>query len=460
MWIVACIACLSCVAGQDLFLSVQGPLDGQTGNMEHLQSCSWIPVTTHGPGTDCANSNVKSQGGVTSASHCGALYLKDVDCLFTTWNIQQSRCYCKQTCNPRKQDANCRSFEKSCQPSPPPVPPTPAPRVPARQLPGGGKLPMLVMGDGMSWGSPSNFTFWVQTVGPGAGINTAWDYGTQRLIPAQIAASGFARTDVFLTTMVPCSGYDGGVEPMNASMARWYIKQDLEQLQTSYVDLLLLHHVCAKWNETAEVWSVLEATLESGQARAIGVSNFDTPDLARLQSITKHPIAVNECHFAVGQMDYEMISFAEAAGIALEAYSPLKSPIAFDNPVLQRLAAQHNVSVPTLMMRYLGMRNISVLTATDNPAHVMDDIAMFSFELTEDDLAELDRLQAGNRTCSDCYARPCRICQNAVQKYGCKTTGATGWPTGSKCMACAREHNSSLMAACVDDYMLAKACSA
>jgi diketogulonate reductase-like aldo/keto reductase len=147
--------------------------------------------------------------------------------------------------------------------------------IPYQTLPGGGKLPLLIMGDGVNWGRGTNWTQWIDLVGAGAGIDSAWDYGSEPAIPPAIAKSKFSREDIFITSKIPCDHWDGGVEPMNRTQAEWYIARDLAELNTSYVDLMLLHHICATPAETIEVWKALEGMKQRGQARAIGVSNFE-----------------------------------------------------------------------------------------------------------------------------------------------------------------------------------------
>ena len=81
---------------------------------------------------------------------------------------------------------------------------------------------------------------------------------------------------------------------MNASLAMGYIDDELAQLNTSYVDLLLFHHRCRTPEETASVWAAFEAAKASGKAHHIGVSNFNTHDLATLAHTAKEPIEVLE----------------------------------------------------------------------------------------------------------------------------------------------------------------------
>ena len=82
---------------------------------------------------------------------------------------------------------------------------------------------------------------------------------------------------------------------MNSSLARAYIKSNLNQLQTSYVDLLLLHHTCSTPEETIMVWRVLEEAKKNGSAKLIGVSNFVSEDIRALLAEAKETVSVNQC---------------------------------------------------------------------------------------------------------------------------------------------------------------------
>ena len=121
--------------------------------------------------------------------------------------------------------------------------------IPTTTLPSGTKLPMMYMGAG-------NLTDWAKLVGKGAGVKTAWGYHNQPSILPQVYAAGLKREDIFLESMVPC-GFVDHPAPQNKSTAADFIRQDLQLLNTTYVDLIAIHHQCNTPEETAEVWSAL-----------------------------------------------------------------------------------------------------------------------------------------------------------------------------------------------------------
>lgn len=235
---------------------------------------------------------------------------------------------------------------------------------------------------------------------------------------------------------------------MTAKLAMGYIDDELSQLETSYVDLLLFHHRCNTSAETAEVWSAFEDAKRQGKARHIGVSNFNTHNLKTLAKTAQEPIEVLEAHFGVGIFDFEVVEFANTHGIHPVSFSSL-SPTSTDlhglHPTITKVSAAHNITPEQVMYAYVAAKNITVLSSFD-PAHpkwLADDIAIFGVTLTSDEMTELDRVTPGKRTCPDCYTFECQACANALESLNCPVGPRHGgfiWgrsnPQAEECMAC------------------------
>ena len=313
---------------------------------------------------------------------------------------------------------------------------------------------MLYMGFG-------NFTLWLEATGPGAGVKTAYEYGNQQTIMPLVRAAGMDREDIYLETMVPCGKPDHAY-PMNKTRAAWYIQQDLDLLNVSAVDLLLIHHKCSTPHETQQVWMALEDAKRQGLARDIGVSNFEVADLEVVKAIATEPIAVNEAHFAVGVMDYDVISYCAANNITLVSFSSLSAGVSFDDATLRNVAAKHNATAAQVMLRFVSQHNISVLSSISEPQFVFDDLHIFDFELSDEDMATLKALQKGKRTCQDCYTDECQDCGHALQAAGCPVQKfplpGRDNPKSAECVACAAAHNETVMDTCGAQYMVDKAC--
>ena len=114
------------------------------------------------------------------------------------------------------------------------------------------------------------------------------------------------------------------------------------------------------------------------------------------------------------------------------------------------------------VFRYVSAKGISVLSSISKPEYTAEDIGIFAFELSAQDEAELDGLQTGRRTCPDCYTNECQACSHALADAGCPVgsfpTAGRDNPHGAECMACAAEHNSTIMKTCREDWMVPKGC--
>jgi diketogulonate reductase-like aldo/keto reductase len=256
--------------------------------------------------------------------------------------------------------------------------------IPTHPLAGGGEMPMLMMGG-------NDFAGWFAAAGKGAGIQTFHGYGNGPHIAPQLQKAG--RHNVFVSTGIPCGccGSDApAVQPMNTSLAKGYIDDELSQLNTSYVDLLLFHHRCRTPEETVLVWRALEDAKRAGRARHIGVSNFNAHDLQLLVTHAEEPVEVVEAHFGtalpcplpcspahpqgvcccrsagVGIMDFEVLEFTRAHNIHPVSFSSLSeasTDLAALHPAVAQVAAAHgNVSSAQVMYAYVHSKNITVLS--------------------------------------------------------------------------------------------------
>jgi diketogulonate reductase-like aldo/keto reductase len=326
--------------------------------------------------------------------------------------------------------------------------------IPSRPLSGGGEMPMMIMGG-------DDFAGWFKIAGKGAGINTFHGYGNGAHIAPQLAAVG--RENVFVVAGIPCgccASDSPKWQPMNKTTATWYIDDELRQLNTSYLDLLLVHHRCKTDIETASVWEAFEDAKHAGKARHLGVSNFNTHDLRVLLRTAKEPVEALEAHFGVGVMDFETLSFAREHAIHPISFSSL-SETSTDLPhlrdVLDPIAAAHNVSIYQVLYAYVYAKDATVLSSY-NPAHpqyVQEDLAIFDVRLSAHEMAALDAVTSGTRTCTDCFTDECQACAHTLHQLGCPL--GMDFPVwgrdnknGTECLACAAtpQHQAAVMQAC------------
>lgn len=229
----------------------------------------------------------------------------------------------------------------------------------------------------------------------GVGIDTAWDYNDQEDIAKVLAASPQKREDLFILSKVP-AGYgrkstdcSGG-----ASVALNYVKQDLQQLNVSYVDIVLLHKPCRTDEENQGLWAGLEQALEQGLTKSIGISNYKQGDIEGLMKTAKVKPALNQCAMSVKSHDDATIAYCQSQNITYEAFDAMKG-CDWDGKAVTDAAAAHNVSAASVCLRYILDRGaiLAVGTGSDAssaPGYAKENLGIYDFQLTAAEVAALN----------------------------------------------------------------------
>ena len=221
------------------------------------------------------------------------------------------------------------------------------------------------------------------------GIDTALIYLDQRRVSDAIVDAGLRREDLFLTSKIPgCQG---------AVLTKAAVAYDLKRLNTSYIDLMLMH---SPWGIGCQsTWTALESLVKAGKLRAIGISNFKSDDVAKLcgSGPCEIPPAVNQIDYSVLHHDERTIEYCRSHNITVEAYSPLGgthgTQSVFGNPTVKRVAAAHNVSAAQVALRWIVQRGDVLTVLSESSDHQKNDADLWSFELSAGEMAELDALQ-------------------------------------------------------------------
>ncbi len=231
-------------------------------------------------------------------------------------------------------------------------------------------------------------------------IDTAAAYGNEREVGQAIAASGVPRDEIFVETKVWISDY-GFDETLHAfdKSAR---KLGLEQL-----DLLILHQpLPTDWEKTIGAYRALERLSADGKVRAIGVSNFMPDHLDRLLDATDIVPALNqvELHPYFQQKD---VQEADARhGILDQAWSPIGGITFYregdggstlEDATIRAIADAHGKSPAQVMLRWHVQEGRSVIPKSVKPPRIAENFDIFSFELTPDEVAQIDALDKGVR---------------------------------------------------------------
>lgn len=221
-------------------------------------------------------------------------------------------------------------------------------------------------------------------------VDTAAAYRNEAGVGAAIAASGVRREDVFVTTKLWNSeqGHDSALRAFEASLGR---------LGTGYVDLYLIHWPRPDAGLFLETWRAFERIQEEGGARSIGVSNFRVADLERLEAEAERQPTVNQIELHPRFQQAESRAWHEAHGIVTEAWSPLAQGNLLEDGTIETVAAHHDRTPAQVILRWhLQLGNV-VIPKSATPERIRENFELFNFELSEDDMAALERLETGER---------------------------------------------------------------
>jgi diketogulonate reductase-like aldo/keto reductase len=213
---------------------------------------------------------------------------------------------------------------------------------------------------------------------------------------APCLAAGLSRADLYLQTkFTPVDGQDPARMPYDpraslVSQVEQSFQTSLMNLQTDYLDCLVLHSPLPNERELMEVWRALEAIVERGGARQLGISNCPAPmQLERLyRKATVKPVVVQNRFHAATRYDREIRAFCRQHGMYYQSFWTLTAnPGVLAHDTLRALATKYGRTPAQVLFRYLTRIDIIPLTGTTSPAHMRDDLAIFGFELTPDDCA-------------------------------------------------------------------------
>jgi len=221
-------------------------------------------------------------------------------------------------------------------------------------------------------------------------FDTAQAYGNESMFGACWHESGLKREELFITTKI-------GVQNFGKHRTANSLKRSLEALETDYVDLLLLHFPVPLLRNRS--YKQLEKIMAQGKAKAIGVSNFTIKHLDELLEKTNIVPAVNQVELHVFLQQPELLKYCREKGIVVEAYSPLAHAKDMDNQMLKELAKRHGKSYAQIMLRWCIQQGMVVLPKSVTPKRITENIDIFDFELSADEMAELTRLDRDLRTC-------------------------------------------------------------
>jgi len=218
-------------------------------------------------------------------------------------------------------------------------------------------------------------------------LDTAAAYGNEEAVGRAIAKSGIPRSELFITTKM-------WIQHTGKDTAKREFDKSLRALGLDHLDLYLIHQPLGDYYSS---WHAMQDLHREGLIRAIGVSNFH-PD--RLVDLITH----NDITPAVNQVETHPFfqrtadqALMREHGVQIESWGPFaegKNDL-FTNPVLTEIGAAHGKSVAQVVLRWLTQRDVVVIPKSVRPERMAENLAVFDFDLTDDEMTRIAGLDTG-----------------------------------------------------------------
>ena len=223
-------------------------------------------------------------------------------------------------------------------------------------------------------------------------IDTARAYQNEAQVGQAVKSSDLSREEVFITTKLWNSDQ---VQPIDT------LKQSLKLLETEYVDLYLIHWPAPGHDHYVQAWEGLVEAQKQGLARAIGVSNFQAEHLRKVIDATGVTPAVNQIELHPYLTQHGLRREHADRGIVTEAWSPLAQGAVLDDPVITEIASAHNRTPGQIVLRWHVELGNVVFPKSMTPSRIEENIDIFDFSLTQEEVERIEALDRGMRTGPD-----------------------------------------------------------
>lgn len=216
-------------------------------------------------------------------------------------------------------------------------------------------------------------------------IDTAEAYGNEKSVGNAIKKSGIPRNEIFVTTKINFNHYE--VED-----ARKAIENSLNNLQTDYIDLVLLHWGFGNYYAA---WRVLEEYYEKGIIKAIGVSNFEPDRLIDLINFNKVKPVINQIETHLYCQRDSVHNWENKYKVAHEAYAPLgqgRAKEMFNEPYIIELSKKYGKTPAQILLRYQIQKGVIVIPKSIHDDRIKENIDIFDFSFNEEEMNSLSNL--------------------------------------------------------------------
>ncbi|MGO4152134.1 aldo/keto reductase [Cupriavidus sp. YAF13] len=218
-------------------------------------------------------------------------------------------------------------------------------------------------------------------------IDTAASYRNEEAVGRGLKRCGVPRDQLFVTSKL-------WVEDAGYLHTRAAIDKSLARLGLDYLDLYLIHQ---PYSDVHGSWRAMEEAYRAGKLRAIGLSNFQPDRLMDIQAFNEVAPAVNQIEVNPFHQQTESVDFMRGLGVRPEAWAPFAEGRnnLFQNEHLLTVAARHGKTVGQVVLRWLVQRDIVALAKSVRRERMEENLAVFDFALSEDDMQAISQLETG-----------------------------------------------------------------
>ncbi len=219
-------------------------------------------------------------------------------------------------------------------------------------------------------------------------FDTAIAYRNESVLALAIQRAGIDRKALFLTSKIP-----GQPEYMETDkLVEDSVLSSLKALDTAYIDLYLIHHPWEDLNDILRVWKVLENQVDLGRIKTLGVSNFNREQLEYLLDHARIKPAVNQIESHPGFWEDDLIEFCQKAGVAIEAWGPIKKVSDEAKAVLTKIGNHYGKTWAQVILRYQIERDVIVIPKSKDKERQAQNLDIFDFALTPRERARIKKL--------------------------------------------------------------------
>ena len=224
-------------------------------------------------------------------------------------------------------------------------------------------------------------------------IDTAHMYGNEKEVGSAIIKSGIKREEIFITSKLWITEYGEGVT-LPA------INKMLKRLDLDYIDLILLHF---PFKDYIGAYKDLEKAYEEGKVKSIGISNFENQKLEELCDMAKIKPVINQIEFHPYFQQNDLKNRMDKYNTKLEAWAPLGHALTniFKEEIITKLSEKYKKTPAQIILRWDIQRGIITIPKSQNLERIKENFQIFDFELTEDEIKEINSLDGKQNRIQD-----------------------------------------------------------